>query len=115
MKLSKLYLDRYTVFDSLHISLAEGINIFIGENGTGKSHLLKVLYAASRATDGKTAFAQKLVNLMLPDDYQLARLLHKGAKNSYIRVEEENGLCILTMKPISGMLLRKMKRLGKMD
>lgn len=53
MKLSKLYLDRYTVFDSLHISLAEGINIFIGENGTGKSHLLKVLYAASRATDGK--------------------------------------------------------------
>lgn len=94
MKLSKLYLDRYTVFDLLHISLAEGINIFIGENGTGKSHLLKVLYAASRATDGKTAFAQKLVNLMLPDDYQLARLLHKGAKNSYIRVEEESGLYV---------------------
>ena len=44
MKLSKLYLDRYTVFDLLHISLAEGINIFIGENGTGKSHLLKVVF-----------------------------------------------------------------------
>lgn len=96
MKLKKLYLDNYTVFDSLHIALATGINIFIGENGTGKSHLLKLLYAASRATDGKTAFAQKVVRLMLPDDYQLARLVRRGAKEATVRIEDASG-CFLSL------------------
>lgn len=96
MRITKLYLDHYTVFDLLHIEFAKGMNIFIGENGTGKTHLLKVLYAASRATDGRTAFAQKLVNLMLPEDYKLARLVHNGAKNTNIVVEEEQG-CSLTL------------------
>ena len=89
MKITKLYLSHYTVFDVLNIELSKGINVFIGENGTGKSHLLKVLYAASRATDGKTAFAQKLVNLMLPDEYKLVRLVRHNCQDTYIRIEAD--------------------------
>lgn len=89
MKIKKLSLSHYTVFDVLDIELSKGINVFVGENGTGKSHLLKVLYAASRATDGKTAFAQKLVNLMLPDEYKLARLVRNSCQDTYIRVEAD--------------------------
>ena len=89
MKITKLYLSHYTVFDVLNIELIKGINVFIGENGTGKSHLLKILYAASRATDGKTAFAQKLVNLMLPDEYKISRLIQHNCQDAYIRVEAD--------------------------
>ena len=31
MRITKLYLDHYTVFDLLHIEFAKGMNIFIGE------------------------------------------------------------------------------------
>ena len=89
MKITKLNLSRYTVFDVLNIEFSKGINIFVGENGTGKTHVLKVLYAASRATDGKTAFAQKLVNLMLPDEYKLARLIRHNCQDTYIRIEAD--------------------------
>jgi predicted ATPase len=33
------------VFSELTIDLSSGVNVFIGENGTGKTHILKVLYA----------------------------------------------------------------------
>jgi AAA15 family ATPase/GTPase len=45
MALSRISLENFTVFDKIDIELCEGINVFIGENGTGKTHLLKCLYA----------------------------------------------------------------------
>lgn len=45
MKLTELKLRNFTVFEQADFSFAPGINVFIGENGTGKSHVLKALYA----------------------------------------------------------------------
>lgn len=45
MALKKLYLENFTVFDHLEIEFCDGINVLIGENGTGKTHLLKILYS----------------------------------------------------------------------
>jgi len=45
MKLTELKLRNFTVFEEADFSFAPGINVFIGENGTGKSHVLKALYA----------------------------------------------------------------------
>ncbi|MCC6553051.1 MAG: AAA family ATPase [Polyangiaceae bacterium] len=45
MRLTALELRGLTAFDAADFSFAPGINVFIGENGTGKSHALKVLYA----------------------------------------------------------------------
>jgi predicted ATP-dependent endonuclease of OLD family len=39
MALSKIELENISVFDSLSMNLTEGINVFIGENGTGKTIL----------------------------------------------------------------------------
>ena len=33
---------------SFHLDLGEGINVIIGENGVGKTSLLKLLYAAAK-------------------------------------------------------------------
>lgn len=48
MKLTAFQLRNFTVFDQADLELASGINVLIGENGTGKSHILKALYALIR-------------------------------------------------------------------
>lgn len=40
-------LNHFTVYDEARFVFCPGINILIGENGTGKTHLLKLLYAVS--------------------------------------------------------------------
>ena len=51
MKLELLTLKGFTVFDgATTVDFAPGVNVFIGENGTGKSHVLKLVYALTEAT-----------------------------------------------------------------
>lgn len=38
-------IENFTVFERFEMNAGKGINIFIGENGTGKTHLLKLMYA----------------------------------------------------------------------
>ncbi len=45
MAIDKIIVEYFTCFDNLEVEFSKGINIFIGENGTGKTHLLKLLYA----------------------------------------------------------------------
>jgi energy-coupling factor transporter ATP-binding protein EcfA2 len=50
MSISAIKLENLTVFEDFHCTFSPGVNVIIGENGTGKTHLLKVLYAFCRAT-----------------------------------------------------------------
>lgn len=75
MKILQIRMENYTVFESCRIEFGEGINVLIGENGTGKTHLMKLLYSASQATDTRVSVANKIVRTMLPDDYNISRLL----------------------------------------
>ncbi|MBX3162355.1 MAG: AAA family ATPase [Deltaproteobacteria bacterium] len=49
MKLTRLELDRFTAFEHAVFEFESGVNILIGENGTGKSHVLKLIYSLSEA------------------------------------------------------------------
>jgi energy-coupling factor transporter ATP-binding protein EcfA2 len=42
-KISRLELENFTCFAKAEMDFSSGINVFIGENGTGKTHILKVL------------------------------------------------------------------------
>lgn len=44
MAITKIGLNNITVFKHLELKLNKGVNVFIGENGAGKTHLLKMLY-----------------------------------------------------------------------
>jgi len=44
MSIKTINLNCFTVFNSVECDFSPGINIFIGENSTGKTHLMKVLY-----------------------------------------------------------------------
>lgn len=51
----RLNLENFTLFKKAELSFSHGINVFVGENGTGKTHLLKLLYSiqAVSAEEGK--------------------------------------------------------------
>ena len=89
MILKKVKLENYTVFENQQIEFCPGINVFIGENGTGKTHILKVLYSACQSVSKRISFSYKLVSTMLPDDYKISRLLTKKRENC-------NGLICIT-------------------
>jgi len=42
--INKIEVNNLTVFEKIDVEVCSGINIFIGENGTGKTHLLKMIY-----------------------------------------------------------------------
>lgn len=45
MSINKILLKNFTVFKEMELAFSSGINIIIGENGTGKTHILKSIYA----------------------------------------------------------------------
>lgn len=88
MSLKSIKVQNFTVFAEEEIEFSKGINVVVGPNGVGKTHLLKLLYAASQAVDPKISFPQKVVRCFLPDDYRIARLVKRqqGANNAKVKV-----------------------------
>ena len=51
----------FTCFRDQTIEFVPGVNVFVGENGTGKTHAMKVLYAAQQeksATRARSIYAE---------------------------------------------------------
>ena len=46
-KIQRLELENFTCFSKATFDFSSGINVFIGENGTGKTHILKAIYGTS--------------------------------------------------------------------
>lgn len=80
--LEKMTIKNLTKFAEADLSFSSGLNVIIGENGCGKSHLLKSAYALIAASEeegrkgGATtptktgmqkAYAEKLVNVLRPE------------------------------------------------
>lgn len=47
--IDKRYLDNFTCFTHCELPFCKGINVFIGRNGTGKTHILKCMAALMKA------------------------------------------------------------------
>jgi predicted ATPase len=77
--IEKIKFERFTAFEKLEIEFSGGINIFVGENGTGKTHILKALYSACDITKSQKNFAEKLNKVFLPSREQIGRLVKRSA------------------------------------
>ena len=51
MKILSALFERFTVFQKVEFAFAPGINVLIGANSTGKTHVLKAMYALQKAYD----------------------------------------------------------------
>lgn len=78
--LTGVKVSNITAFDSIDIKLSNGVNVFIGTNGTGKTHLMKLLYASMLIADNsfQKNIEQTLYGLFLPDNFNLGRLVRRS-------------------------------------
>lgn len=51
MTITRLALKNFTVFEDAKFEFCPGINVLIGENASGKTHVLKLLYAPAPSPD----------------------------------------------------------------
>lgn len=70
--------SNFTVFTNLDVRFTSGINVFIGQNGTGKTHLMKAVYAACCLIDKKidTPLDRKINGVFTPNS--IGRLVHRS-------------------------------------
>lgn len=83
--------SRFGPFDDFEWKNIARINVIVGPNDTGKSHLLKLMYALARGVEGFTArldadkpswakvLAEKLVWTFEPHEGRLGQLVRRGA------------------------------------
>ena len=82
--ISRLHLKNFIAFADLGIDFSPGINIVIGENGTGKTQLLKAILALSGSAaceeQAGEQLARKLCRLYHPLSDQVGELRRTGAR-----------------------------------
>ncbi|MCL2399373.1 MAG: AAA family ATPase [Defluviitaleaceae bacterium] len=76
MAMRNLELKNFTVFNDITLHAGSGVNVIIGDNGTGKTHLMKILYAA--LLNGE---AYLELNPNLPDKDHLLNLNSTGQED----------------------------------
>jgi predicted ATP-dependent endonuclease of OLD family len=70
--LKSLEIKKFTVFAKASIEFSKGLNVIIGDNATGKSHLLKLGYSVMHLLSGhsniqSSTLADKLYNVFKPN------------------------------------------------
>ena len=83
MPLTRIEAENFTVFENISIPFSEGLNILIGENGLGKTHIMKLAYAACRASKHDVSFPQKTAMLFRPDQSSIGRLVNRNKNVNY--------------------------------
>lgn len=92
--ITRLELKNFTVFSSLGVDFSPKINVIIGENGTGKTHLLKAAYGLCAGSnifrnkpdigkdDFEAALTSKLLRIFMPLDEKLGKMRRHGASEN---------------------------------
>ena len=86
MTITRLKLERFTAFEALDIKPSPGINVLVGANGTGKTHLMKVAYAACDVSKTRADYAEKLIGVFMPTKGVIERLVKRRGKSSHCDV-----------------------------
>lgn len=83
-------IQNLTAFGNLEVSLSPRVNVIIGSNGTGKTHLLKAIYALAIADqpssnkersqkEQETDISKKLLRLFSPEENRIGALRANGS------------------------------------
>ena len=94
MSITRVKLENFTVFESLDLEPSPGINVLVGANGTGKTHLMKVCYAVYAFGDDSakipildTPPPLKLLRVFRPSGNSYGRLVNRSSNNDIATLE----------------------------
>lgn len=88
-KLSRLELQNFTAFTEFDETFSPGVNVLIGANGTGKTHLLKLLYSSCAITSGEDrekTFAIKIRSVFAPYQGRIGRLATRTGRSTNVKI-----------------------------
>jgi energy-coupling factor transporter ATP-binding protein EcfA2 len=100
MKIQSLHIQNFTVFEDQKFDFCDGINVFIGANATGKTHVLKAMYGLSQAKRDDTSNAKiprdsnllALFNAVFcPAERSTARLIRRSDASATENTAEKEG------------------------
>ncbi len=109
MKVNTLKLHNFMLFEEAEINWSKNINVICGENSTGKTTLLKVMYSVLKplgkgykelATkeEEEKIFVNKLQGVFRPDDMKIGRLVSRKQGSNRtdfsLTIDNEQKLCI---------------------
>ena len=105
--IGKLSLKNFTVFENLDLSFAPGVNVIYGENGTGKSMLLKLIFSAVRAIESEKPHPDEFLRIlrstfMVTEKDALIRFTSPGGSSSINYTYGDN----LTVKKSPEIILK---------
>ena len=94
MTITRIEIECFTAFEKLDFQPSPGVNVLIGGNGTGKTHLMKIAYAACDITKTKQSYGEKIVSSFLPSEGRLGRLVKRVGKSkiAIIRISRGDSL-----------------------
>lgn len=96
MPIQGLLLKEFTAFENAEFRFCPGVNVLIGHNSTGKSHVMKLLYTLYKSHErgisstGDTLHS-KLAGVFKPDLDRIGRLVRRGRKNAEIGMTMADG------------------------
>lgn len=98
MPLTKIEAENFTVFENITIPFSSGLNILVGENGVGKTHIMKLAYAACQASKHDVDFSHKTTMLFRPDQSSIGRLVNRNKNgNNTAKVSVESDTAKISM------------------
>ena len=114
-------LKNFTAFKKLTLDLSPKINIIIGENSTGKTHLLKAAYALHNKIDPyadkddvQNLLTTKFLRLFLPIGEKVWKLRRQGAVDeTYLLIHWLNGQKAAISFNVNSKLLSVENQYGK--
>lgn len=77
LAITRVKFERFTAFERLDFPVSPGLNVLVGANGTGKTHLMKVIYAACDVSKTKAAIGEKLIRVFMPSGLAIGRLVKR--------------------------------------
>ena len=99
MSITRVKLQNFTVFESLDLEPSPGINVLVGANGTGKTHLMKVCYAIYAFGDHSSKVPildypppLKLLRVLRPSGDSYGRLVNRTSNNDIATLEINVGV-----------------------
>jgi energy-coupling factor transporter ATP-binding protein EcfA2 len=77
MPLDRLKLHDFSAFKRTELEFVSGLNVFVGANGTGKTHVLKVMYALVESLRSESPLDSKLAGVFKPEGNNIGRLARR--------------------------------------